>query len=732
VVESLEDSHQDGRGRLSMEAWGESLENVWREFLAEWPLERLRSMTLPEYSHAGDSRTFTAWIESRLDQLGSIWGGSSFKFGIYSRKNKSSKSGGAGKSYSESYAWYSKYGSTPEEAFAKVRSLVAEVAEAAARGDFASIDSVDLGTAYKWKIAFHYQDRRRPGVVSVFNREVLETWLRSRGERVPAEMSDIYRRVLDIQGEKEPFTAGKVVWEETVAAEGSSATRRERPRDFEELADEDAAEEIPLNLILYGPPGTGKTYATSELAVRICDGVVPDSREALLARYRELSNLRRVRFVTFHPSFNYEEFVEGIRPRTTEDGRIHYEVRPGVLKQAVTQARELYERRAAPARTVELADRRLYKMSLGDTTKPSEAWIFGDCLENEIVCLGFAAGVDFSGADDLQAVKRLYLERIPEGKETDYDARAIHYFKNELRAGDLVLISEGNRRFRGLAEIRGDYRFEAREVGYEHQRPVRWLWTSEESLPIDLIFGKILSQMSIYLMDQSAVRWDALAELISPKQAAGEAPNCVLVIDEINRANLAKAFGELITLLEPSKRLGEPDEKQTELPYSGDRFGVPPNLYVIGTMNTADRSIALMDTALRRRFAFREMAPRVDVLEQDLSGIDLRLLLDAMNRRIERIYDRDHVLGHTYLLGVRTVDDLIRRFEMQIIPLLQEYFFEDWRRIQQVFNDSDKSAELQIIQDLDRPGSEPGASSTGRRYQVNPKITPAAIQKIYA
>jgi len=247
-----------------------------------------------------------------------------------------------------------------------------------------------------------------------------------------------------------------------------------------------------------------------------------------------------------------------------------------------------------------------------------------------------------------------------------------------------------------------------------------------------MIFSKRLSQMSIYLMDQGAVNWAALQELLNPKRSGGVAPNCVLVIDEINRANLAKTFGELITLLEPSKRLGEPDEQETELPYSGDMLGIPPNLYVIGTMNTADRSIALMDTALRRRFAFREMAPRMDLLGQDVEGINLQALLEAMNTRIESLFDRDHVLGHTYLMGVTTFDELVKRFRGQIIPLLQEYFFEDWRRIQQVFRDEDEPLERQIIQEKSHLGEGAAVRERRQRFQVNPNIPPAAIQKIYA
>jgi len=709
-------------------------QTVWDAFLAEWPLERLRVMTLPEYTAVGQSHTFTAWIESRLDKMGSIWGGSSFKFGIFSRKDKTPKTNTASDSYSQDYAWYTKYASTPEDAFAKVKSLVVQVAEAAARGDYAAIDAIDLGEAYKWKIAFHYQDRQNPGVLAAFKPKRLRAWLKGKIGNIPSQTSELYRQILLLQPGKDLIALSEAVWKETADEEPPV-----KPGD-PVLGDEgdapviEAPLDLPLNLILYGPPGTGKTYCTAELAVRACDGVVPESREALMARYRELRNLHRIRFVTFHPSFTYEEFVEGIRPSTTEDGKVRYDVRPGVFKKAATLAREMFEKRTAPATPVKVKGRKLFKMSLGDTSKTAEDWIFPDCIESGHVVLGFAAGIDFAGCDTLQAVRDRFLAARPEAKETDYSITAVHYLKNEIRQGDIILVSDGNTRFRALAEVTGPYAFHAkeREGAYEHRRPVRWLWTSSESLPVEMIFSKRLSQMSIYLMDQDAVNWDALQELLNPKRTGGVAPNCVLVIDEINRANLAKTFGELITLLEPSKRLGQADEQETELPYSGDLLGVPPNLYVIGTMNTADRSIALMDTALRRRFAFREMSPRKELLEQDIEGINLQALLEAMNTRIESLFDRDHVLGHTYLMGVTTFDELVERFRGQIIPLLQEYFFEDWRRIQQVFQDEGEPSERQIIQERDRLGEGGVLRDRRQRFQVNPNIPPAAIQKIYA
>lgn len=716
----------DTRNRMDKDL--KELYDTWDAFLKEWPIERLRRMALKEYAAAGQDHTFIAWIERRLDKVGSIWGGSAFKFGIFSRKNKTPKTGGSGESYTQDYAWYTKYGSSPDQAFARVKSIVVEVAEAAARGDYAAINEIDLGEAYKWKIAFHYQDRSNPGVLAAFKSERLKAWLKGRVGTIPQRTSDLYREILSRATEKDLITLSRQVWAETAAAEPPVP---EAAVSEEVAVDQDPGSDQPLNLILYGPPGTGKTYLTVDLAVRICDGVVPETRAALMARYRELRNLRRIRFVTFHPSFSYEEFVEGIRP-TVENGQVRYEVRPGVFKQAVTQARELFESKSIAAGEVALKGRKLFKMSLGDSTKSEEDWIYPDCLDQGYVCLDFGGSIDFADCDTLAAIRARHKSKHPERDDPGFAITAVHYLKNELHEGDLVLISEGNTRFRAIAEVTGPYAFRAREEGYQQTRPVRWLWSSSESVPIDILSSKRLSQMSIYLIDQDAVNWNALIELLAPKRKSGRAPNCVLVIDEINRANLAKTFGELITLVEPSKRLGQLDEQETELPYSGQLLGLPPNLYVIGTMNTADRSIALMDTALRRRFNFREMRPRVDLLETDVEGINLRALLEMMNARIERLFDRDHVLGHTYLMGIASFEELVGRFREQIIPLLQEYFFEDWRRIQQVFNDVDSPPDQQLIQSVDRPEGGDATGDRSLQFRINPIISPAAIQKIYA
>jgi 5-methylcytosine-specific restriction protein B len=175
----------------------------------------------------------------------------------------------------------------------------------------------------------------------------------------------------------------------------------------------------------------------------------------------------------------------------------------------------------------------------------------------------------------------------------------------------------------------------------------------------------------------------------------GTPQNRVFIIDEINRGNISKIFGELITLIDPTKRIGAPEELRTLLPYSGQNFGVPDNVYIIGTMNTTDRSIAMIDTALRRRFSFVEMRPDSSLLRDVVvGGIDISEMLDTMNQRITVLLDREHVIGHSYLLSLRddsSIEKLAEIFESKIIPLLQEYFYDDYEKIQLVLGDNQKS-----------------------------------------
>ncbi len=160
-----------------------------------------------------------------------------------------------------------------------------------------------------------------------------------------------------------------------------------------------------------------------------------------------------------------------------------------------------------------------------------------------------------------------------------------------------------------------------------------------------------------------------------------EVEKFVLIIDEINRGNVSQILGELITLIEEDKRLGEKEFIELILPYSKTKFSVPPNLYIIGTMNTADRSVEALDTALRRRFGFIEMFPKYNLIQNTVEGINLSELLENINLRIEKLLDKDHQIGHSYFMKIETIEILKNVFHNNIIPLLQEYFFGDFGKI---------------------------------------------------
>jgi len=205
-----------------------------------------------------------------------------------------------------------------------------------------------------------------------------------------------------------------------------------------------------------------------------------------------------------------------------------------------------------------------------------------------------------------------------------------------------------------------------------------------------------LSGGSRWLYDARQAVIDELKQQYGLKYVEPQAfkRNRVFIIDEINRGNISKIFGELITLIEPSKRIGASEQLRALLPYSGQNFGVPDNVYIIGTMNTADRSIAMIDTALRRRFEFIEMQPDSATLKDVLvDGIDIAEMLDTINKRITVLLDREHTIGHSYLLPLKTdptIENLAAIFENRIIPLLQEYFYDDYEKIQLVLGDNQK------------------------------------------
>ena len=473
------------------------------------------------------------------------------------------------------------------------------------------------------------------------------------------------------------------------------------------------------NTILYGPPGTGKTFSTIERVVQALDsGFEWGNRDELKARYDQLVSNGQVVFTTFHQSYSYEDFVEGIRANTNKESKsISYDVEAGVFKNICESASD-FEVSHKSKLEGGLAGRKIWKMSLGNTYIGEEDSVYDYCIENEVVLLGYGDDVDFSNCKNSTQVYDEYKNAYEEVKPKDFAIQVVNTFVNKINKGDLVIISDGNHKFRAIAEITGDYHCltqEQAEASYFQQaRSVKWLLTYDQSRPKEELFKKNLSQMTLYQLHNTTISREKLESLLKDDAPKIQDKQYAIVIDEINRGNISKIFGELITLIEPSKREGQPEALSVTLPYSKKPFTVPSNLHIIGTMNTADRSLALLDTALRRRFDFIEMMPDYDVLKNEtgdnyqVKSINLVLMLKAMNDRIEYLYDREHTLGHAFLIPVvelikkgdegKAFEELKSVFMNKILPLLEEYFYEDWSKISLVLGDNQKDSTALIEQ----------------------------------
>lgn len=468
------------------------------------------------------------------------------------------------------------------------------------------------------------------------------------------------------------------------------------------------------NTILYGPPGTGKTFSTIDRVVQALDSDFEwDNRDELKARYDQLVSNGQVVFTTFHQSYSYEDFVEGIRANTNKESKsISYDVEPGVFKN-ICESASNFEVSHKSKLEGGLAGRKIWKMSLGNTYIGEEDSVYDYCIENEVILLGYGNDVDFSNCKNTTQVYEEYKKEYEEVKSNDFAIQVANTFVNKINKGDLVVISDGNHKFRAIAEITGDYHCLTREQAeasyFQQARSVKWLLTYDQSRPKEELFKKNLSQRTLYQLHNTTISREKLESLLKDDAPKIQDKQYAIVIDEINRGNISKIFGELITLIEASKREGQPEALSVTLPYSKEPFTVPSNLHIIGTMNTADRSLALLDTALRRRFDFIEMMPDYAALKNEdginyqVNSVNLALMLKAMNGRIEYLYDREHTLGHAFLM---TVVELIKKgeekiafvelkrvFENKIIPLLEEYFYEDWSKIALVLGDNQKESD---------------------------------------
>ena len=436
------------------------------------------------------------------------------------------------------------------------------------------------------------------------------------------------------------------------------------------------------NIVLYGAPGTGKTYDVPELAVRLCDPAfmaAEPSREEIVSRYNQLKTEKRIAFTTFHQSLDYEDWIEGLRPFVNENNQVTYEIESGIFKKLCEEA----ERPVVKDKQVGIADNAVvWKVSLAGT---GDNPVRSDCMKNSYIRIGWDGyGPVISDETDWSIYNG-------EGKQI------LDAYINKMKIGDIVMSCYSSQTIDAIGVVVGDYEFEDKFPNYKRVRRVNWLVKNINENIVEMNDGKTMTLGTVYRLN--SITLDNVKSILEKYNTSSKMEEndkaYVMVIDELNRGNVSKVFGELITLLEADKRKGRINAESVVLPYSKKGFHIPNNVYLIATMNTADRSLGSLDYAIRRRFAFiaekpfglevegfnEELFEKVSSLfvknfdEYKESGWDQTLKLESADTLSEEYKPEDVWIGHSYFLmqDEEGEDNTSNRLLYEIIPLLEEY-----------------------------------------------------------
>ena len=436
------------------------------------------------------------------------------------------------------------------------------------------------------------------------------------------------------------------------------------------------------NVVLYGAPGTGKTYDVPELAVRLCDPafmVADPSREEIVSRYNQLKTEKRIAFTTFHQSLDYEDWIEGLRPVVNENNQVTYEIESGIFKKLCEEA----ERPVVKDKQVGISDNAVvWKVSLAGT---GDNDVRHECMENNHIRIGWDGyGPVISDETDWSVYNG-------EGKQI------LDAYINKMKIGDIVMSCYSSQTIDAIGVVVGEYEFEDKFPNYKRVRRVNWLVKDINENIVEMNDGKTMTLGTVYRLN--SITLDNVKSILEKYNTSPEMEEndkaYVMVIDELNRGNVSKVFGELITLLEADKRKGRINAESVVLPYSKKAFHIPNNVYLIATMNTADRSLGSLDYAIRRRFAFIAEKPfglEVEGFNEELfelvsslfvknfdeykeSGWDQTMKLESADTLSEEYKPEDVWIGHSYFLmqDEEGNDNTTDRLLYEIIPLLEEY-----------------------------------------------------------
>ena len=822
------------------------------EFLGRWPLDKVSSMTLEDYTDTNRNDSFCYWLERRTDTLGGITGGSSFKFGIYKSATEISEAPSKKVSTDGKYVWLNKYGKTKEEVFDRVKELIVNIIIASQEQRFNEIDNIDLGDATKWKIAFLYSDFK---LLNTFNRDMLLSICDelSVDYSPKEEISKLSQKILEKKSnDQDFFEFGSTFWASPLVSKDLKKTLIKNQvnintyfRVIDFLIDQ-------FNLKL-GDSRFYFSYEKNQLIFTIGQRYIWNLNNGLF-KYISQNKFedRAEEFVSGKGVEAYLNYTDKLPDLNILFDRVKEAVQIELNRTSTSGFRKNnkadFERlvfdkiyrdkyflnvlKKSPSESFKLQFQNWLKGKTKETSNKVGSYMQALNILSELI------SVDIFKVSDLHYLQDLYTELVQEQRKDDgkyYYAKSPSYGKNGYYSASINEYISFHRELLSIEKsIKNNNMFDAIEsplnqilygppgtgktyntinkaiaianssfnlnqnrdiIKAEYKRLTdigRIVFTTfhqsmsyedfvEGIKPIieeddegnnqvvydikDGIFKLIVESankdIQNFFEDNFESSWYKLIGLVKDKMSNNELlkigsweyglssieslkyssnnsasqysftitkqnifdtyqnkvakptssslndmneivsfmkenlglrkyqeyknvianqENHVLIIDEINRGNVSSIFGELITLIEDSKRAGKDEALEVTLPYSKQKFSVPSNLFIIGTMNTADRSVEALDTALRRRFVFEEMLPKPEILEQNLYSFKASAILKRINQRIEKLIDRDHCIGHAYFIG-KNESTIIDSFYKNIIPLLQEYFFGDYGKI---------------------------------------------------